>query len=332
MAHMGDKEDQQIIEMLESLRETPSRDPRSAARGRTRFMAEARSMQQAVSPNAFRRLNNWIANNLFTRHRKERSPMLATISSIIIALAVVLGGGGVTAYAAQGSLPDEALYPVKLYLEDARLGLTEDPVAQIGLLTAFANNRVDEITRLAQQGEAVPNGVLTRLQTHLRTMLQLTAGLDEETAGPALLQIRQHLRTQEQLMSQLGQPEDLDPTLEQLRAMLQEQHRLVQEGLEKPLQFQQQYRHGDDSELPVSPSEITEPEGHQYGDCTEPGECEPIGGGEGFGPGQEGGNPEPGNDDAGGNRNQGEDTPPDPGGSGNGNGGESGGKGSGPGK
>lgn len=250
--------------------------------------------------------------------------MFATISSIIIALAVVLGGGGITAFAAQDSLPNEVLYPVKLYLEDARYGLTDDPIAQIGLLTAFANNRVDEITGLALQGEVVPNGVVARFHNNLQTMLQLAAGLDEEATIPALQQIRQNLRTQEQLMSQLGQPEELDPALEQLRAMLQEQHRLTQLGLEEPLRFQQMYRHGE-IEPPGSPPEGIEPKGNQYGECTEPGECEPIGDGDGPGPGEEGGNPEPGNDDAGGNGNHGEENPPDNGGSGNGNG-------SGPGK
>jgi hypothetical protein len=329
MTPLKKKEAQQIIERLELLRQKPPRDPRAAARGRAQFLAQASSMQKAVSPNAFQRLNDWIATK-FLRYRKERSPMLGTISSIIIALAVVLGGGGITAFAAQDSLPNEVLYPVKLYLEDARYGLTDDPVTQIELLTKFANKRIDEITSLALQGEAVPNRVVTRFHYNLQTMLQLAAGLDEEFTTPALQHIRQNLRTQEQLMSQLGQPEELDPALEQLRAMLQEQHRLVQEGLEEPAQFQQKYHHGE-SEPPGSPPENMEPKGNQ-GDCTEPGECEPIGDGEGPGPGMEGGNPEPGGEGPGGgnggeNGNHGEEKPA--GGGGSGSGGEPGGSGSG---
>jgi hypothetical protein len=335
MASSDSKAERQIIEKLAVLNETPPREPQAVARGRSQFLSTASSMQKAVSPSAFRRLKDWIASKNI-RYRKERSPMLATISSIIIALAVVLGGGGITVFAAQDSLPDEALYPVKLYLEDARLGLTADPVTQISLLTAFANNRVDEIVGLAGQGEAVPNRVLTRLQTHLQTMLRLTAGLDDDTAIPALQQIRQQLRTQEQLMSQLGQTNGLDPALEQLRAMLQEQHRLVQQGLEEPLKFQQQYRHGE-SEPPGSPAELDQPNGNQYGDCTEPGDCEPVEDGTGPGPGAPGGNPDPGGDgsgdgNSGQNGNQGEEKPPENGGSGNGNGGDPGGKGPGSGK
>lgn len=262
--------------------------------------------------------------------------MFATITSIVIALAVLLGGGGITAFAAQDSLPNQALYPVKLYLEEARLGLTDDPFAQIGLLTGFANKRADEITRLALGGQEVPNGVVARLQNNLQTMLKLAAGLDEENIVPALQHIRQHLRTQEQLKTQLGQAGETDPILEQLGSMLREQHRLVQEGLEQPLQFQQRYRHGD-SEPPGVPAEDGAPKGNQYGDCTEPGECEPVEDGSGPGPGEPGGNPEPGGEgpvggNGDGNGNQGEVKPPDSGGSGNGNGGEPGGKGPGPGK
>ena len=260
--------------------------------------------------------------------------MFATISSIIIALAVVLGGGGITAFAAQDSFPNDALYPVKLYLEDARMSLTGDPDKQIGLLTAFANNRIDEITGLALQGEAVPNGVVTRLHNNLQTMLQLAAGLDEEAVVPALQQIRQNLRTQEQLMNQLEQPDELDPALEQLRAMLQEQHRLTQLGLEEPLKFQQKYRHGE-TEPPGSPSENIEPNGNQYGDCVEPGDCIPAGDGTGPGPGAPEGNPEPGGEGPGdgkGNEveNHGGENPPGSGGSGKD--GEPGGNGSGSGK
>jgi hypothetical protein len=181
--------------------------------------------------------------------------MFATISSFIIALAVLLGGSGITAYASQDSLPNDWLYPVKLYLEDARYGLTDDPTAQIGLLTAFANNRIDEAIGTTLKGESIPNGVVTRLHNNLQTMLQLAAGLDEDSVVPALQRIRQNLRTQEQLMSHLGQLEDLEPVLEQLRTMLQEQHRLTQLGVDEPLQFQQMFHHGE-TEPPGAPPEL----------------------------------------------------------------------------
>ena len=85
---------------------------------------------------------------------KERSWTFSAISSIILVFAVVLGGGGITAYAAQKSLPNETLYPVKLYLEDTRYSLAADLETQVGLLTTFANNRVDEVVTLSLAGES----------------------------------------------------------------------------------------------------------------------------------------------------------------------------------
>jgi hypothetical protein len=329
MAPKEEKENLQVIELLESFREIPPRNPRTAEQGKARFLAQAKLMQEAVSPNAFQRLNIWITET-FLRYRKERSPMLVSISSIILALAVVLGGGGITAFAAQGSLPNDVLYPIKLYLEDGRYGLTDDPVTQIELQTKFANNRIDEITDLTLQGDVVPNRVFTRLRFNLKTMLQIAAGLDEETTNPALLQIQQNLRTQEQLMEQLGQPEELDPTMEQLRTMLHEQHRIIQDGLEEPFQFQQMYRHGE-SESPGSPPDNKEAEDKQNGECTELENCIPAEDGTGPGPGP-GGNQEPGGEgpgsgNSGDNGNQGESKPADN--SGSGKGGETGGKNSG---
>ena len=56
----------------------------------------------------------------------KRSSM--TIVTAIVVVAVFLfGGGGITAYAASGSLPGDALYPVKTGLESARAGFTGSP-------------------------------------------------------------------------------------------------------------------------------------------------------------------------------------------------------------
>jgi hypothetical protein len=333
--------------MLDSLQEMPARHPRAAAQGKARFLAEARSIQETVSRSPFRRLSNWIATIPFFGFRKERSPMMTAISSIVLALAIMLGGGGITAYAAQDSLPDETLYPVKLFLEDTRYSLTTDPNAQVDILTSFANNRVDEIAALFAQGGLVPEAVMANLQTNLQLMLHLAAGMDEESATPALQHIRENLRTQEQLMTMLGQPDDIEPAMEQLRAMLQEQHRLAQLGLDTPLQFRQMYgqNKGETDETLESSTDTTEsqdnqsqtePQGNQNHDCVEPGDdCVPAGnqsgnggagngdpqgnpdtGGQGSESGNTGGNPEEGQ---GGNGTGGNDS-----GSGNDNGGDPG--------
>ena len=44
-------------------------------------------------------------------------------------------------------------------------------------------------------------------------------------------------------MTMAGQPEDVDPALGQLQAMLQAQHQRAQAGVEDPLQFRLMFRH-----------------------------------------------------------------------------------------
>jgi len=74
-----------------------------------------------------------------------------TIVAIIIA--ALLAGGSTTAYAAQGSLPDEVLYPMKIATEKARLVLATSDAAKAELYLTFANSRVEEMTALVQRGQ-----------------------------------------------------------------------------------------------------------------------------------------------------------------------------------
>ena len=53
--------------------------------------------------------------------------MLALAIKLVLVLAVMFGGAGVTAAAAQSSLPNEALYPVKLLVEEVQLSLAPSP-------------------------------------------------------------------------------------------------------------------------------------------------------------------------------------------------------------
>jgi len=77
-------------------------------------------------------------------------PSLATVAIIAI---VLLAGGGVVA-AAGNSLPGSPLYPVKLATESVRLALTPSDLGKAELNAAFADERVDEIIRLAENGDA----------------------------------------------------------------------------------------------------------------------------------------------------------------------------------
>jgi hypothetical protein len=127
-----------------------------------------------------------------------------TLARIVLLAAFALGGTGATAYAAQESLPNQALYPVKTWIEDVRLALSSGPQADFDLLQVFAAERIDEIEALVGMGLPVTNQVATRLQQQLQQMLKIAASMDD----PALIQAMEQLQVRSQVQVQL---------LEQLR-------------------------------------------------------------------------------------------------------------------
>jgi hypothetical protein len=77
-------------------------------------------------------------------------PGMATV----IGVAIVLLAGGATVAAAGSSLPGGPLYQVKLATESVRLALTPSELGKAALNASFADERVDEIVRMAENGDA----------------------------------------------------------------------------------------------------------------------------------------------------------------------------------
>ena len=69
-----------------------------------------------------------------------------SVLAVIIVISMLAGG---TVYAAQGSLPGDLLYPVKIGAEDARLLITGDSSAKVQLNLKFAQTRLVEMNELA---------------------------------------------------------------------------------------------------------------------------------------------------------------------------------------
>ena len=68
---------------------------------------------------------------------------------IAAALAVLLGGSGVTVAMAAGSEPQEALYPVRVFAQEVRTRMTFNPVKKAELVARFSEQRLAEIRTLA---------------------------------------------------------------------------------------------------------------------------------------------------------------------------------------
>lgn len=188
--------------------------------------------------------------------------MFSTLATMILIVSLLLGGGGITAAAAQTAQPDGALYPIKMWTEDARYSLAADDAARLELALQFADRRMAEIQTQLQAGRVPPEAVQIRLQAHLELALKLAAGLPADEIPGALQRIQAEL--QNQLRTAQGWQSG-DPAGEQVMAkvqtMLQEQLRLCDEGLQEPQllrerlqQRQGETRPGDASQTPTDSS------------------------------------------------------------------------------
>ncbi len=118
---------------------------------------------------------------------KERrgffSVLRPSLATVIVLAVVLLAGGGVVA-AASNSLPGSPLYSVKLATEAVRLALTPSDLGKAELNAAFADERVDEIIRMAENGDAALIDETTdRLNKQLIAVANLAVTGEEATEG-----------------------------------------------------------------------------------------------------------------------------------------------------
>lgn len=153
------------------------------------------------------------------------------ISAVLILVTLFGGAGAGTVYAAQSSMPDDLLYPIKTWSEDARLELSASTEKDIELLLEFADRRLEEILEIPAEGNGDFQQVLTRLQEHV----DLAAQLYDQTNDPlkSRLQIQQHLMNQQMLLENAPETAQLQRT----RAMIQQKiHQLDQTPVDESLQ------------------------------------------------------------------------------------------------
>lgn len=72
--------------------------------------------------------------------------------TIFLAIALLFGGGAGAAFAAEGSLPGDVLYPVKQVSEDVRVALSVSAEAKAKAEAKFAERRLEEAAELIAEG------------------------------------------------------------------------------------------------------------------------------------------------------------------------------------
>lgn len=150
--------------------------------------------------------------------------MTRIIVAVALALSVLVGG---TVYAAQASLPGDALYPVKLGTEQMAMMLPGDNAARAERALEFANRRIEELEALAGEGQLQHlERIRYRYEYALnRTLARLEqANYQELMAGNATARVAEATwRHMEVLQRVYGQvPDEAKPGIE--RAMEASQH------------------------------------------------------------------------------------------------------------
>ncbi len=249
----NDQIDPRLADLLDELKPVSGRNPQAVSRARSRFLAEA------VSASEKRRHSWWMT--IF--QQKEKFAMNLIVSTLV--LFGLLFGSGATVAAAQNALPTDTLYQIKLISEDAQLWFTTDPAAEVDLLMQQAQSRTEEMAALNSMGVIPPAALTTRTQDRIDQALQVTSTLDETEMTDTLLQIRDRLQTQDQMLSRLqgGACTDCEPILDQTRDMLHTQLNQVEDGLVDPQGFVNRHRNRvgiatpETTEVPVT-DEATE--------------------------------------------------------------------------
>ncbi|MCF6277177.1 MAG: DUF5667 domain-containing protein [Anaerolineales bacterium] len=159
---------------------------------------------------------------------------MTTLVTILTIVGLLAGGGAGTVYAAQDSLPNEALYGVKIASENVQLQMAGNAQEELALHLEFAQHRTDEIAALLGEGVIPSEEVMLRLQAEMQAAFQLANGMEESAMLQAMQQTQTMLQAQMQTMTQLQQnaSPNASAMLEQTRSMLQNQFMLAQSVME----------------------------------------------------------------------------------------------------
>lgn len=236
-------------------REVPP-PPAGLATGRERMLAEA----ACLKARAVRRPLYATEPEERTRpeRRRKMSVLLAyKVMAVVMAIAIAMTGAGGGVVLAGDSLPGDLLYPVKLISEDVKLLLSTDPADRAELAMTYAGERVQEMEKLANQGEVIPDTVLARVTRQMeQTMVEIAHARPEDV--PALLErvmerTRSHLRVLDQAGTGAG--EENQTRLRQASQVMECAQQAASTGLSDPDRYREQYQHrhegmlGPDDEL-----------------------------------------------------------------------------------
>lgn len=247
---MNTENEQKVIQHLAVLRNQPARNAEQAARGRAAFIEQAQTLanqpRQPVSPMTKERPIGWLNAiwTYFIPSTKKFAP-ITTVATLCIIFTLLLGGLGMTVAAAQNSLPDQALYPLKTWSEDVRTRFTAGEQARINLALELTDRRAAEIQAMLAAGQPLPDSLAARYQAQAQTAIALAASQPDSLSAASLAQVQSRLQGQEQAFAGLTVAQADQASLQHTRDMLRDMLKLCDTGLHDPAVLRQQLRDQD---------------------------------------------------------------------------------------
>lgn len=243
-----------LFSMLESLRAVPERNMQTANRSRDKFLTQVEKTQLPEMKDPFVLLREKIFNNLNHREQPRRYSMKPVLILIIVII-MLFGSVGGVAYAAQDSLPGQPLYTIKMYSEDIQESLSADPADKALLETSFIRRRFLEMDRIEQSGDDVPQQVFDRLDSQLKQVYAISAGLDDPDLVRTLQRFELVLTEGSEIIAPKTQLASRLMHNNTFQQYIEAQHRLVLEGLQDTDAYRKRLRSGRPDEMPAPPKE-----------------------------------------------------------------------------
>ena len=256
-----------------------------------------------VSPSPFVRLNDWMVHTLSwlglnpNKTKREQRKMGTLLLKATLVLTFIFGSVGGTAVMAAESLPDSPLYPAKMMMENARLGLASDEVALAEAHLDIAGERLQEMERLMVDGKMPDDALMTQAENHVQSAFGLAADMPTQKMAGVLVQVQEMVQTRTRAFADIEAeiPAEVEPAYKQVQQMLQNTGEVAAAGLQDPqlLRFRHTVNRPEDA--PVQPEmmppavisstqTITSPVRiGPAGPCAANEECDPQGEGP-FGP------------------------------------------------
>jgi len=244
----------QAAEAMQTVRSVEIPFTESLLSDRNDFLAKVTELQlQPVSPSLLVRLKSWISQKTarpspaLNGVQKETRNMSFLALKAALILAVAFSSLGGTLAVAADSLPGAVVYPLKLAMEDVRLSLTQDSFVQATMHLEFAQERIQEMVRIAARDDVPEEELLTRIQSHMSTAFQITALASNEEMRELLTQgqtIAMASRSDLELAQEKAQVQ-IQERLQEASSMMAQWQRETENGLADPEYFRWLYGPGE---------------------------------------------------------------------------------------